>query len=191
MRANVHRAVGNILQHVGLKDPLKLAANEVLTRLGLPAYAPRLDPALQWRRILANSQHILRSLPPAKKPVVAFLTSVGTFSFTGYDLVVAQAVRLRGARPLMLLCGGSLGACDNVVVETCQGGTPDTFLSSGPRFFCAKCQAEGQRLYDAAGLDVLRFSELITTEARDSVHRALQQIAPGKEFDATYKGVEV
>jgi hypothetical protein len=191
MKALVRRGAGHILQCLGLKDPLKLAANEVVTRVGLSTYAPRLHPALQWWCILAKSRHILRALPPADGPVVAFLSSIGAFKFTGYDLVIAQALRLRGVRPLLLLCGGSLPACEGVVVERYPGGTPDAFLTSGPHFRCADCQAGGQRLYDASCLDVVHFSDLVAPDARRSVREALQSIALGEEFNAAYKGVGI
>jgi hypothetical protein len=120
-----------------------------------------------WRQLLANDWDRWKAaIESARKgPHVLIATSVGgNVPATSVETLLAVALTLRGARVHFLLCDELLPACQQTILRTVA---PEDLVRDGPQgHICQKCWPPARRAYEALGLPVHRYSELVTPEER-------------------------
>lgn len=121
-----------------------------------------------WSQLLAGDAAAWQKAREAARggPKILIGTSVGLHSgMTSIESLLAVALTLRGADVSILLCDGALPAC-----MACQSDWyPDgqRFLREGPaRDLCSPCFRFAKGAYERLGLNVVRYSDLLTTEDR-------------------------
>jgi hypothetical protein len=137
----------------------------------------------QWRRVLGRSQKTLHQLPPAGSPRVLFATSYGFADpMLAFEPIVAMALRMRGADPIILSCDKSLPACE---WNRCgnHNPSPGAFGKAvSPRTSLERCRVCTENIQDAFGLLPLQRTALSRYLRPEDVQRAVQ-IASGVHFD--------
>ena len=138
------------------------AMNDVLVAVGSGRRVEE-PPRQQWLRVLRRSDHVLDRLPPETGPRVLFASSYGlSAQMTVVESILAVALRLRGASPVILRCDKSLPAC-----EYNQYGNFDPPPGEfGPAFTARRalerCRLCSQNMADAYGplpVQIVSFSE--------------------------------
>ena len=120
-------------------------------------------PRQQWLRVIRRSAHVLDRLPPATGPRVMFASSYGlSAQMTVVESILAVALRLRGARPVILRCDKSLPACE---YNPLGNFAPDPG-EFGPAFTARRaierCRLCSQNMADAYGplpVEITSFSD--------------------------------
>jgi hypothetical protein len=104
-------------------------------------------------------------------PNVLIATSVGGFAVaTQLESTLAVALTLRGARVHVLLCDRFLPACVQAIVR--QFPLQREFVRHGPsRVLCRTCFTPARKMYESLGLNLHRFSDLITESERRSAEQ--------------------
>lgn len=182
------RIVSNTLNIVGLKKPIKEYILE-----GTPeffGYPSILEPDLirHWSRVLQRSRRLLQSLPPANGPRVLFLSTLARkLSWPAPAAVIAYALRLRGAQPIIVACDRWLGACENAF--NYDFPNLNEYVQHGPRKLCPSCYDKSGELYSSLGLPFYRLSEFLTQEASEKVEDFLGQIKPDQIYNLEYNGL--
>jgi hypothetical protein len=134
---------------------------------GYPDWPAIITPRrVEWDRARAAA---------AGGPRILIATSVGAFlPGTSVESLLAAALTLRGAEVHALLCDAALPACfdcDHVWYPD-----PQRFLDGGPaRDLCATCFTPAAAMFDALGIHVHRYRELLLPEdhAQANVARTL------------------
>ena len=169
-------------------ETAKSLVRRALQLSGLYDYV-RPTPAAEWRQILRRSKQILAGLPESPKgPVVAILTTMGQMKYVGFDSILAYALRLRGARPMLVLCDGFLPACDSVVIN--QYTDANDFVSHGP-VKCHQCFPFGHAVYSTLRLPYYRLSQLVSPAHRQEVLAVADQVGANEWQDYHYEGVNL
>lgn len=155
-------------------------------RFGIPSV---IQPDLHkhWRRVLARSRRALALLPPITGPRVAILITLGKgVSNPGYAAVLAYALRLRGADPVIVYCDAWLEGCEHPTIAYM---TPERFVREGPRPLCEACSAPGAALYRILGVEVHALSEFLDTAALETVRRTMAAIDSDRYYDFEDRGM--
>ena len=140
---------------------IKAQARKILRKvLGTPNQHP------DWKGILGKDAARWAAACAAAKngPRILIATSVGGFvPGTIVESMLAVALTLRGAQVHILLCDELLPACLQATIN----GFPDQeeFVRDGPsRRLCNTCFTPADKMYQALGLPVHRYSDFITDE---------------------------
>jgi hypothetical protein len=126
-----------------------------------------------WSAALAGSQ--LPDAADGGRVLVA--TSLGAhLPSTTVESVLAAALRLRGAEPHVLLCDGALPSCMECTLD--RIGSAAELADIGPRrALCGGCFAAGASAFDALGIPVHRYSELLTDDERASAAALAREVS--------------
>lgn len=155
---------------------------------GIPSFIPP-DPVKHWERVVRRSRRILRSLPLADGARVALVTPASKGDDNaGYTAVLAQALRLRGARPFVVYCDAWLDGCETPSVHFM---TPEQFVDVGPRPMCAGCFEQGERVYRAAGLESHALSEFLDPSALATARRFADELPRSEYYRLRYRGMQL
>ncbi len=152
-------------------------ANDALLTLGK---GPRFQETLaeQWRRILARSESVLASMPPAGAPRVLFGAMFGGGLNRVMDSTLAMALRLRGATPTILHCDRSLPACEVNGLGNWQP-SPGPFaplrFRHGAQYACQACAFKLDESHGGIGLP----SEMLSSHVRPGDLELGARIAEG------------
>ena len=121
-----------------------------------------------WSALAASPAWSAAKSAAAGGPNVLLATSVGGFAVaTQLESTLAVALTLRGARVHVLLCDHFLPACVQAIVR--QFPVQREFARHGPsRVLCRTCFAPAKRMYESLGLELHRFSDLVTESERRS-----------------------
>jgi hypothetical protein len=101
-----------------------------------------------------------------RKPKVLIATSIGGDApSTTIESLIAVALSLRGASPTALLCDSALPACLRGNVNNYP--SVKEFEQIGPKDrYCKGCFENSEKSFSSAGIQVLKYSELISKENR-------------------------
>lgn len=129
-----------------------------------------------WAPVLAGNAELWRKAreSSATGPRVLLATSMGGLpTAVIMDSLLAIALTLRGANVHLLLCDSFLPACLMAEIGLMS---PRAFGRKGPQgYFCKHCYSIGSTMYRALGLELHRYSELITLEeARMAEEQSLE-----------------
>jgi hypothetical protein len=182
---------------------LRLAPSE-LTRLGSQLWHEGKDRAgfdhdwerpmpAQWRRILRQGAEWPAERPDG--PRVLFATSYGFNAFViGLHSMLAAALRLRGARPEMLICDGALSACDwnphgNMTPP------PGEFGPQVPRALgmsrCRSCTADLRRTYGLLPFATRTLREHLSPDAIERVVRTVERIPDDRLESCRHRDIAI
>jgi hypothetical protein len=169
-----------------MKKPIKWAAETAPEAVGLPSLVTP-DVIRHWQRVLARSQTLRASLPEPDGPTVLFVSTLGRkMVWPARAAVLAQALRLRGARPVVLTCDRWLPACEE---GSRAKFTSEEFLRDGPRKICDACFGTQNTLFDLLGFPHHHFGEFHSSEAEDAVGRFLDTHGDDDLFNLEYRGL--
>ncbi len=148
----------------------------------LPDWAPILatNPDL-WARSLAGL---------AGGPRVLLATAIGGHpQFTVVESALAVALTLRGATADVLICDGVLPACQRAkVVAPVPVDLVDYKITER---VCPGCVARAQRVFNAPGLNVLKFSDFLKPEDK-AFAKEVARILPLDQIDSyVYDGLPI
>jgi hypothetical protein len=153
----------DILKAVTRRSPVANRVYHDIRRRQSKAYEP------DWGRVVADSgtrwAEALATTTSGTRVLLA--TSTGAHpSAPLMDTLLAASLTMRGARASFLLCDGVLPACQMVEIGLQR---PSSFTAGGPqRYMCAECYPRAAELYRPLGLPIHRYSELLTSEERQS-----------------------
>jgi hypothetical protein len=139
------------------------------TRLMRRWYYARFDAYPDWSRMLERDGAQWAAAREAARggPRVLLVTSVGSYAHAvTLESALAVALTLRGAEVHTVLCDAALPACAEC--EASLYPAMQRFIDRGPSGdLCRDCRWPAERVYDALGLKVVRYSEWITDDERD------------------------
>ena len=155
---------------------------------GIPSLIPP-DLVRHWTRVIARSRRLLETLPPPTGPRVAMITTVAKLANNhSYAAVLAYALRLRGADPVVIYCDSALAGCERTTILHVS---PEEFLLQGPRRICSSCYLKGQELFRVSGLPTYPLSRFLTPEARREIEDFVTSLPPEEYYRFSYKGLEL
>jgi hypothetical protein len=132
--------------------------------LGMPA--PAVLPAPQLAAVIERDRDAWRAALASAQggPRVLVATSIGGYApGTTLESLLAAALTLRGAEVHVLLCDHALAACLHASEEALADAP--AFAREGPqRELCRSCEAAGHRGYDALGLPIHYYGDLVSAE---------------------------
>jgi hypothetical protein len=138
------------------------------SRLARRWYHARFDAYPDWSRILAGKPALWHSAKSAAQggPRVLMATAIGSYAHAiTLESALAAALTFRGAEVHALLCDTEMPAC----AECDASLYPDleAFAATGPRGdLCRDCLWPAERVYNALGVKIHRYSDWLTTEER-------------------------
>ena len=139
-----------------------------------------------WRKIVD-----LRSFVSPKKKAVRILVASSTgshWAMSGFESVLAVALRLRGASVEALLCDGILPACQECDVRL----FPDNRLvKEGTAPLCHTCFKPAEKMFAELGINVKRYGTFLGAEGRQSLDALVERIADGDIGEFTWRGIAV
>lgn len=141
---------------------MRSLAGKVWRRLQTEPKIPNQYP--DWQSLLKKDDELWKTArAKANGPLVLIATSAGGFVPGAIvESTLAVALTLRGAQVHILLCDELLPGCIQGMLHTTD---PEEYAKYGPqRRLCDSCFPPGNKMYQALGLPVHRFSELVTTE---------------------------
>lgn len=146
-----------------LRRLARLLLEDLPERLGAPSV---LEPGLvrHWERVLGRSGALLERWRPGGPRVVIFTTLGRKRTWPGRAVVLAHALRLRGADPILIACDRWLDACEE---GSLMDHSIEAFAERGPRMKCDLCFGAVDPLYRATGLPYRRLSEFEDAEMRE------------------------
>lgn len=151
-------------------------AGKILRRLR--PQPPQLNPYPEWPRLLEKDRELWATALSESRsgPRILIATSAGGFVPGAIvESTLALALTLRGAQVHILLCDELLPGCIQGMLHTSD---PQEYARYGPqRRLCAECFPPGNKMYQALGLPVHRFSEFVTTEERMAARQLSAEIA--------------
>lgn len=110
-------------------------------------------------------------------------------TWTGRAAVLAHALRLRGARPVLIACDRWLEACEE---GSLMDTTPAQFAADGPRSTaCGNCFGSVDPLFKATGLPYRRLSEFESAESRERASRLLAETSSDELYELSYRGLDL
>jgi hypothetical protein len=127
----------------------------------------RRPPASPWASVIETSGDVQREPPNGLRVLCA--TSVGSHPLARVvNGLVGMALWLRGTEVELLLCDGTLPAC-----EVCSYGDfpdPTEFVERGPQpRLCRPCFGAGVSHYEPLPLPLLRYSRYVAAAEREQV----------------------
>jgi hypothetical protein len=133
-----------------------------------------------WQEILGGSNQAawLRIKETAKKgPRILIATSTGGhMAVTPVESLLAVALTLRGADVQFLLCDKFLPACSQA--DTAVIGDLENFVNHGlSDTKCPACYRKGNNIYQALGLPIHLYSELVPPAERQQAAEIVRAIA--------------
>jgi hypothetical protein len=169
-----------------MRKSIKWAAEVVPEVVGLPSLVTP-DLIRHWQRVLRRSRELLDGLPEPNGPTVLLVSTLGRkLVWPARAAVLAQALRLRGARPVVLTCDRWLPACEE---GSSMIFTPEEYLRDGPRKMCDACFGTQNALFDVLGFPHHHFSEFHSADAERAVERFLEARGDEGLFDLEYRGL--
>lgn len=122
---------------------------------------------------------------------VLIATSTGGHpAVTPVEASLAIALTLRGARVHVLLCDGALPACMECDITRYQD--VERFAAVGPQADrCRGCFDSGRRVFEGSGIQVHRYSDLLTSEEQEWARRLAGRIAVDDIAGFTLDGLAV
>lgn len=156
--------------------------------IGIPSVIQP-DLVKHWHRVLRRSGRVLASMPPATGPRVGILTTLGKgINNPGYAAILAYALRLRGAWPILVYCDAWLDGCEHPTVAYMSA---ETFIEAGPRPLCAACFAPGAELYREIGLETHALSESLDTATLEGIRRVADALPSERYYDFEHRGMRL
>lgn len=150
-------------------------AGKLLRRLRGETQAPSPYPA--WEQILKRDRELWQTALSAASdgPHILIATSAGGYVPGAIvESTLAVALTLRGARVHILLCDEMLPACIQGMFPPTE---PEEYAKYGPQHrLCDSCFPPGNKMYEALGLPIHRFSEFVTTEERIAAQKLSEEI---------------
>lgn len=147
-----------------VRKEVRRSLEQVPEKLGLPSLVEP-DLAEHWARVIARSSRMLQALPPITGPrIVLFSTLARGRKWPARLSILAWALRLRGADPIIVACDRWLEACGegNLTNFTLQ-----EFATNGARRFCDTCFVAGtDAVYGKLRLPYRPLSEFEPPNAR-------------------------
>lgn len=110
-------------------------------------------------------------------PKILLPTTVGGMAaLSSMESLLAVCLTLRGFDVHVLLCDAALPACLRVEYTTIKD-PKDIVSSEFQSIICKTCQATGEYLFSALGINVHRLSDLVTSDQRDGAKTRSQEVA--------------
>ena len=135
------------------------------------------NPYPDWAQFLKKDRKLWQAAlsDASGGPHVLIATSAGGFVPGAIvESTLAVALTLRGARAHILLCDEMLPGCIQGMLYTSDA---QEYARYGPqRRLCAECYPPGNKMYQALGLPVHRFSEFVTPEERMTARQLSAEI---------------
>jgi len=142
-----------------------------------------------WDRVFRRSRELLGRLPEPTGPTVLLVSTLGRkLVWPARAAVLAYAARLRGARPLVLICDRWLEACEEGSNMTF---TPEEFLRDGPRKVCEACFGRQRVLFDRLGFPHHHLSQFHTAAAERAADDFLGAYPEAQLFNLDYRGMAI
>jgi predicted peroxiredoxin len=91
----------------------------------------------------------------------------GNLNILAMDLVLALALKSRGHKVSIVLCGGGFSAC--MYAEKNKYSSLENFIVEGVRNLCGDCSLSGKQLMESAKLRIVKLSPPSKIETTDSV----------------------
>ncbi len=109
--------------------------------------------------------------------------------FTVSDALMAWAVRLRGATPLVLLCNEALTACEVATVNN----YPDdnAFLAAGRPITCDNCFSRAKQIVDAFELPYHSYTDFIAPDVWAKAATTAERVSIEDCFAFEYLGIPI
>ncbi len=147
-------------------------------------------PYPDWRALLAGDPDgYARALASSRGgPAVLLATGVGGhLAVAALDGLLAAALTMRGAQVHVLLCDGTLPACELLTLDTIAD--PEAFFRTGaPRDKCRACLAGALDMFNALGVQVHTYGGLVTDQERAWCAETARDIAASGIPDFTLDG---
>jgi hypothetical protein len=125
-----------------------------------------------------------RARDQAQGPRILIATSLGGFNHAAtLESALAAALTWRGAQVEVLLCDSYLPACQLTKIVSLPA---EQFLASRPMPRCGSCQASGRHAFEALGLPIRWYSELVTREEAEQARRSAAAI-PLEQLSMDYR----
>jgi hypothetical protein len=163
------------------------------TRLLRRWYYARHGAYPDWRRMLERdgAEWAAARAAAAGGPRVLLVTSVGSYAHAvTLESALAVALTLRGAEVHTLLCDAALPACAEC--EASLYPRMGRFAAFGPsRDLCRDCRWPAQRVYEALGLKVLRYSEWISDDEREQAASTSRAVPLDEVRDLQIDGLAI
>ncbi len=171
-----------------MRRTLRHALEGVPELLGIPSPVEP-DLLAHWGRVLARSRDLLHSLPSPSGPRVAVFHSLSRKrTWPGRSVILAYALRLRGAKPVLVACDQWLPACEE---GSGEAFTAEEWISQGPRRLCGVCFGAARTLFDAVGLPARRLSEFEKPDSRETAAAVVQRTTYEDLFSLRHRGVSI
>jgi hypothetical protein len=165
--------------------------------LGLLARPPQFEEnfAEQWRRIVKNSEELIRNLPPAKGPKVLFGAMFGqVWNTRPVEASFAMALRLRGATPIILACDASLPACEWNAFGN-HDPDPGSFGSgewhNAQQYACGACIVKLNESYTLPGVERWSLKQYARPGDTERAHELARQVPFSGVREAVHAGIHV
>lgn len=181
--------VGEALEKIGLKEPVQYILEGVPELVGYPSIVQP-DLLRFWTRLRRRSRKLLQSLPPSHGPRIILLSTLARkMSWPAPAVILAYALRLRGAQPIFVACDQWLQACEAAFPHE----FPDLneYIQNGPRRICAACYRKSSELYSILDFPFYRLSQFDTPEALKGIEKFLNQLNLDQISNLEYHGVSL
>jgi hypothetical protein len=149
----------------------------------------------QWNNVRRNSYSLLRNLPEVKGPPILFLTVWGgrcSPILSAIESILAEAVRLRGARAISIMCDKALPSCSFDPLGNHSLTIPNGYASTGySAIRCRECTRSIRAYYQHSSIELERFSRFAKS---DDLARALRIVdnSPNDNYqDFIYRDIKV
>lgn len=147
---------------------------------------PYMPARPRWKRLLAI-QSLTEPTEKAKKILIA--TSTGShWAMSGFESVLAAALRLREAHVEALLCDGILPACQECDLRLFPG---DLLLKENTHPLCKTCFSPAHKMFSELTIPVLAYSEWLLEDDRIEIEMILRHTSDSEINQLSWRGIAV
>lgn len=139
-----------------------------------------------WKSVVNNSV-----FPPINEKATKILlaTSTGShWAMSGFESVLAAALRLRGSSIEVLLCDGILPACQECDIRLFPN---NRLIREGTAPLCKNCFAPAEKMFSEIDILIRKYSKYLNEEKKHYFNLLVEKISDADIKELKWKGIAV
>jgi len=140
----------------------------------------------RWEKLLAEQPFLHFN---STSPKILFATGTGShWSMSGFESVLAAALKIRGAEIKVLLCDGILPACQECDLRLFPKAR---LLKEGAQPLCGTCFKPAKKMFAELDVSVISYSEWLIKEDEIEIEEVLKKVHDNDLSKIIWRGIAV
>lgn len=139
----------------------------------------------RWQKILKGESF---DIPTQAKRILIATSTGAHWPMSGFESVIAAALKIRGAEVEALLCDGALPACQECDLRLFP---ENKLLTETTKPLCKTCYKPARTMFTELNMPVIAYSEWLTAADRSEITAFLQQTQTTDLALITWRGIPV